>query len=64
MSYNVKFARINKNLTQEELCRLIGISRNRLSAIENGNFKSLNYEVMIKLSDALDVSVQELFFND
>ena len=63
MNYNVKFARINKQLTQEELCKLIGISRNKLSAIENGNFKTLSYELMVKLSDVLDVSIQELFFN-
>lgn len=58
----VKIARIKKGLSQIELSKLTGICRTILSKIENGDYSSLRYETMIKLSKELDTTPQKLFF--
>lgn len=60
--FEVKVARMSKGMTQSELSRESGICRTKLSRIENDNFKGLNYENMIILSEILEVSVSDLFF--
>ncbi|WP_317312265.1 hypothetical protein [Clostridium thermobutyricum] len=37
---------------------------NTLVKLEKGNYKTLKYPLMIKLANALDTTVQELFFSD
>lgn len=59
---NVKLARIKIGLTQEELCKILKISKSTLLKIERGDFSSLRYPLMIKISEVLKLSVQELFF--
>ena len=58
----LKIARIKKNLTQEELAKKSGISRNLISKVENGNMEKISYEKMNKIAKVLGVSVKELFF--
>ena len=36
MGLNLKIARLKKNLTQDELCKLANIGRTTLSKLENG----------------------------
>lgn len=62
--YTLKFLRMQRNLTQDELCNLVGIGRGKLSKLENGDYSNLTYPLMIKLSRILDKSVIELFFNE
>lgn len=57
----IKAARIKKGINQDELCKMISISRSTLSKIENGEHDPKR-SLMIKMSEALDTSVQELFF--
>lgn len=63
MGINLKIARIKKNLSQEELCKIAKVGRVTLSKLENGEGNP-SRELMLKLSEALDESVQELFFSD
>ncbi len=60
---NVKLARIKQRLTQEELCKRVGICRSQLSRIENGNDHKVTKEVMLKLSQELHTDIQCLFFS-
>ncbi|MGL5674959.1 MAG: helix-turn-helix transcriptional regulator [Cellulosilyticaceae bacterium] len=61
---NVKFARMRLKLTQEELCREVGIGRSVLSRIENGRDRKVTKELMLRLAEALHSDVQHLFFSD
>ncbi len=64
MERKIKIARVKKNLNQKELCKIVGIGINTLVKLEKGDYKSLKYPLMKKLADALDTTVQELFFSD
>jgi DNA-binding XRE family transcriptional regulator len=70
MNFNVKIARIKNGLTQKQLREKLskdyslGISPNTLVQIEKGNYDSLKFSTMKKISEALDTDVKELFFND
>lgn len=61
---NVKFARMRLRLTQEELCKRVGIGRSLLSQIENGRDHKVTKEMMMKLADTLQSDVQHLFFSE
>ncbi len=61
MGVNIKIARIRKRMSQDDLCKLISISRSTLSKLENGEHDPKR-SLMIKISETLDTPVQELFF--
>ena len=61
--YTLKFLRMQKNLTQDELCNLVGIGRGKLSKLENGDYSNLTYPLMVKISKVLDKDIKELFFD-
>lgn len=58
----LKIARMKKKISQEELARKSGISRNLISKAENGDIKKLSVEKMDKIAKVLEMSIQELFF--
>ncbi|KYH35379.1 helix-turn-helix domain protein [Clostridium tepidiprofundi DSM 19306] len=64
----VKIARIKKGLTQTEMRKKlkeeysVGMSPNKIVAIEKGDYTRLRYCEMIAISKALETPVQELFF--
>ncbi|WP_415287171.1 helix-turn-helix transcriptional regulator [Clostridium perfringens] len=60
----IKLARVKLGLTQKELAKKVGISHVTLSKIEKGNYENLTLRTMLKLADALDTTVQELFFSE
>lgn len=64
MNRCVKIARIQKNISQKELCKSIGIGVNSLVKLEKGDFSTLKYPVMIRLANALDKTPVELFFSE
>lgn len=53
--------RIKKNLSQEQLAEMVGLSQPSISLICNGNIKGLKFNVVKKLSEALDISMEEIF---
>lgn len=63
MGINLKIARLKKDLTQDELCKLADIGRTTLSKLENGEGNP-SRNLMIKLSEILDTTVEDLFFSD
>ncbi len=63
MTNTIKLRRVALNMTQEELSKVLGVSRQTINAIENNKyFPSL--ELGLKMSAVLQCSVNELFSLD
>ncbi|HSP47358.1 MAG TPA: helix-turn-helix transcriptional regulator [Clostridiaceae bacterium] len=59
----MKIARIEKDLSQEKLAELIGVTRQTISMIESGNYNpTLN--LCIDLCRALGKTLDELFWEE
>lgn len=54
-------ARGERGLSQEQLARLVGVSRNTISSIETGHF-SPTAKLALVLCTALDRKFEELFY--
>ena len=58
---NLASARKEKHLSQAELAKLVGVSRNTISSIETGQFNPTAKLALI-LCVALDKKFEELFY--
>ena len=58
---NLKAARSEKGLSQQQLADMVGVSRNTISSIETGQFNPTAQLALI-LCIALDKKFEELFF--
>jgi len=58
---NLKAARREKGLSQQQLADMVGVSRNTISSIETGQFNPTAKLALI-LCIALDKKFEELFF--
>lgn len=58
---NLKKARRDANLSQSELAKMVGVSRNTISSIETGQFNPTAKLALI-LCIALDKKFEELFY--
>ena len=59
----IKVLRAQNNLTQEELARKIGISRQALSSIENNKVQPSG-KVVIKIANIFGIPAEQIFFED
>lgn len=57
----LKIARAEKNLSQEELSNLVGVSRQTISSIETGQFNP-TAKLALLLCMALDKKFEDLFY--
>lgn len=63
MKNNIRVNRATSKISQDDLAKLVGVSRQTINAIENNKyFPSL--ELGLKLSKVLKCSVNELFSLD
>jgi putative transcriptional regulator len=62
MGYRVKEIREKLGMTQEELERKSGISRQTISAIENNQAKNVMVGTLRALANALGTTIDNLFF--
>lgn len=53
--------RKNKNLSQADLAKLVGVSRNTISSIETGQYEP-TAKLALLLCVALDLKFEELFY--
>ena len=60
---HLKEARAEKGLSQAELAKIVGVSRNTISSIETGQFNPTAKLALI-LCIALDKKFEELFYFD
>lgn len=64
-SSNVKYYRRKNKLTQEELAELADLSASYIKQIESCNeFKNISLTTILKISKALNVGVNSLFYTD
>ncbi len=60
---HLKEARTEKKLSQDQLTKLVGVSRNTISSIETGQF-SPTAKLALVLCIALDKTFEDLFYFD
>lgn len=60
MENNIKVYRAKKDLTQAELARDVGVTRQTISALERGEYNP-SLELAYKLADYLECDIEELF---
>jgi len=56
----LKVQRAKRDLTQEQLAELVGVTRKTINTVENGVYIPSTY-LALKLSQVLEVPVEELF---
>lgn len=61
MNNRVKEIREENGLTQDALARKSGVARTIISQLENDSRRSVTSETMLKLSNALGKSVNDIF---
>lgn len=60
MENNIKELRKGKELRQDELGKILGVTRQTISAIENNKYDP-TLELAMKISEYFGVSVNEIF---
>jgi len=60
ISNTLKVQRAKRDLTQEQLAELVGVTRKTINTVENGVYIPSTY-LALKLSKVLEVPVEELF---
>lgn len=64
MSYRILEMRKKKGITQEELARKSGVSRAILSGLESGKITTTTTKTLVRIAQALDCTVSDIFFTD
>ncbi len=59
----LKAARAGKDLSQEDLARICGVSRQTMSAIEKGDYNP-TINLCIAICKALDLTLNDLFWEE
>ncbi|UCH56584.1 MAG: helix-turn-helix transcriptional regulator [Candidatus Bathyarchaeota archaeon] len=63
METKLKVYRAMKNITQEELARAIGVTRQTIIAIERRNYNP-SLELAFKLARYFEVKIEDIFIYD
>ncbi|MBE5817268.1 MAG: helix-turn-helix transcriptional regulator [Clostridiales bacterium] len=63
MNEKMKQARLNKGLSQTELAKIIGVSRQTINMIENNDYNP-TVGLCLKICKALDCTLNDLFWED
>lgn len=64
MKNKVKEYREKAGLTQEQLAEKAEVSRNTISSLETKTNTNVTYEIMQRISEALNKKVATIFFNE
>lgn len=62
MGYKIKEHREALKLTQEDLAKKAGVSRTIVSGLENETIKTTTTGTLLKLAQALNCKVADIFF--
>jgi len=63
MNERMKSARQAKGLSQSELSKLVGVSRQTVNMVESGEYNP-TLALCIKICEALDCTLNDLFWNN
>ncbi|MFD3447639.1 helix-turn-helix transcriptional regulator [Microbacteriaceae bacterium 4G12] len=58
----IKVARVEKNMTQEQLAETVGVARQTIHLIEKGKYNP-SLKLCIDIAKALDKTLDELFWD-
>lgn len=58
---NIKTVRTSKKISQEQLAHMVGVSRQTICYIENGQFNP-SAKLALLICNALDYKFEDLFF--
>ncbi|MFZ2818326.1 MAG: helix-turn-helix transcriptional regulator [Blautia wexlerae] len=61
MKNNLKAARLQINLTQEQLAKIVGVTRQTISLIERGNYNP-TLKLCLEICYAVHKTLDELFW--
>ncbi len=63
MKNRLRVLRAGKNMSQAELGRLVGVSRNSINAVENGKFDP-SLPLAFRIADVFGLKIEEVFLRD
>lgn len=61
MGYRIKEIREERGISQSKLAELTGITRTTLWRLENGEEETTTTKTLLKIANALGVTISELF---
>ena len=64
MGFKIKELREAKKMTQEQLASKSGVSRGTIVALESGEGRTTTTKTLLKISKALDTTIDALFFGN
>ena len=59
----LKLARVEKDMSQEDLANIVGVTRQTIGLIETGNYNP-TLKLCIAICNALDKTLHDLFWED
>ena len=59
----LKLARVEKDMSQEDLANIVGVTRKTIGLIETGNYNP-TLKLCIAICNALDKTLNDLFWED
>jgi putative transcriptional regulator len=59
----LKVARAEKDISQDELAKIVGVSRQTINAVEKGDYNP-TINLCLSICKALDKTLDELFWED
>ena len=60
----IKHARLSKNMTQEELGKIIGVQKSAIAKYESGRVVNIKRSTLQKIASALNIRPSELVFEE
>jgi len=63
VGYRIKERRIEMGMSQVELSEKANVSRTIISGLENGTIKVTTTETLLKLANALNSKISDIFLN-
>ena len=60
LNNNIKMYRAAKNISQDQLAKIVGVTRQIISAVEKNKY-SPTLELAFKISKVLDRTIEEVF---
>lgn len=64
LGYKIKKLREDLHMTQEQLSKKANVSRTIISGLESGTIKITTTGTLLKIAKALNVKVNDIFFDD
>jgi len=64
LAFNLKRLRQFKGLTQEDLAKKVGLTKDTISKIELGKQENIGFKYLITICRELDIAIEELLIRD